>query len=557
MAHEVNDYDYIVIGGGLAGCVVASRLHERTPSLYILVIEAGPKPDGHPLTSAPLACFRLHHTDLDWDYKTVPQKHLDGRECYAAAGKVLSGGNAINYGCWTRGPKADYDHWANLVDDQRWNYDGLLPYFKKSEHHYGDAQQDSEQHGFDGPIYTEINSIDPDRKYPLRETVGKALKAVGVKEIEDGNSGYPLGMSNKVENWRDGQRQPVNQVYDQSGIHFMTETLVARISISVKDGTKTATGVKLVDGRHLHAKKEIIVSAGTYRSPQLLMLSGIGPSAELSYHGIPIIQDSPAVGQNFLDHLGLCTWWKLRHPEQGLAMGTKQWTNPAMYKGLPSDWIVASRASDSNMKIALDADHAPDDVKTHLLDPTTPHTETLISYAPAGADHAQTPIPIDGSHMGACILGMATTSRGRITLRSSDPKDAPVIDPNYYATETDRVALRAGIREVLALMATSQMKEVIECETPPPGFPALSVSSTDEEIDARVRRAGNSFYHPAGSCSMGAVVDTKLKVRGINGLRVCDASVIPTSMAAHLQVPVLAVAEKGADLIAEDVGGRQ
>jgi len=197
MAHEVNGYDYIVIGGGLAGCVVASRLHERIPSLSILVIEAGPKPDGHPLTSAPLACFRLHHTDLDWDYKTVPQKHLDNRECYVAAGRVLSGGNGINYGCWTRGPKADYAHWANVVDDQSWNYEGLLPYFKKSEHHYGDVDRDSEQHGFDGPIHTEINSIDPDRKYPLREPVREALKAVGVREIEDGNSGYPLGMSEK------------------------------------------------------------------------------------------------------------------------------------------------------------------------------------------------------------------------------------------------------------------------------------------------------------------------------------------------------------------------
>jgi choline dehydrogenase-like flavoprotein len=151
----IDSYDYIIIGGGLAGCVLASRLHEKKPSLSILLLEAGPDCTGHPLTSAPLACFGAHHSDLDWDYKTAPQKHLDGRDCYAAAGKVLSGGNAINYGSWTRGPKADYDHWAEVVGDQQWSYDGLLPYFKKTEQHYGDAEKDSQQHGFDGPIHSE------------------------------------------------------------------------------------------------------------------------------------------------------------------------------------------------------------------------------------------------------------------------------------------------------------------------------------------------------------------------------------------------------------------
>lgn len=552
----IDSYDYIIIGGGLAGCVLASRLHEKKPSLSILLLEAGPDCTGHPLTSAPLACFGAHHSDLDWDYKTAPQKHLDGRDCYAAAGKVLSGGNAINYGSWTRGPKADYDHWAEVVGDQQWSYDGLLPYFKKAERHYGDAEKDGQQHGFDGPIHTvSISASDSERNYPLRGPVREAWKSIGVKEIEDGNAGSPLGMSEFVENWRDGRRQPVSQVYDLSGVQVMTSTMVARVIISSANNTATATGVELVDGRLFHAKNEVIISAGAYRSPQLLMLSGIGPAAELSRHGIPVIHDSPEVGQNFFDHLALCMWWKLKHPEEGLAIGTDKWRNPAMFKGLPSDWIVSSRAPTAAMLAALTADHAPAAVQAHLLDPATPHSELFVVYVPAGADHAAVPIPLDGTHIGACALGMSTTSRGRITLHSSDPTAPPAIDPNYYATAADRVALRAAVRQILAAMASPHMAAVVAAEAPPPGYPALSVASTDEEIDVRIRRAANTFYHPAGACSMGRAVDTRLRVEGVEGLRVCDASVLPVSVAAHPQVVLLATAERGADLIAEGWGG--
>jgi choline dehydrogenase-like flavoprotein len=219
---------------------------------------------------------------------------------------------------------------------------------------------------------------------------------------------------------------------------------------------------------------------------------------------------------------------------------------------LPGDWIVVSKASDETMKAALDFDGVTEDDKKHLLDPETPHTETLIVYVPAGAAHADTLVPIDESHIASCVLGFATTSRGSITLKSSNPSDAPHIDPNYYATQTDRVALRAAVRQVLQLISTPDMSAVIESETPPPGYPPLHVNSTDEEIDARIRRAANTFYHPAGGNSMKKVVDTRLRVKGVKGLRVCDASVIPVSIAAHLQVPVITVAEKCADLIAED-----
>jgi choline dehydrogenase-like flavoprotein len=493
------------------------------------------------------------HSELDWDYKTVPQKHLDDRECYAAAGKVLSGGGAINYGTWTRGPRTDYNHWAEMVGDESWSYDGLLPYFKKAEHHYGDPQKDGNQHGFDGPTHIKTISLsDPDRRYPLRDTVREAWKSIGVKETEDSNSGVTIGLSEFSENWRDGARQPASQVYNLKGVHIMTNTMVARVDFQESEGLEKASGVQLVDGRQLSATREVIISAGTYRSPQVLLLSGIGPTNELSSHNIAVVHDLPAVGQDFLDHFAICMWWKLKHPEKGLALGTDQWRNPAMFKGLPGDWIVFSKAPDEIVKAALESDEAVEYDKKHLLDPATPHTESFLVYVPAGAAHADTPVPIDGSHIASCILGLATTSRGTITLKSSDPSDAPQIDPNYYATQLDRVTLRAAVRQVYRLMSSPEIAAVIESETPPPGYPPLHVNSTDEEIDARIRRAGNTFYHPAGGNSMGKVVDTRLRVKGVKGLRVCDASVIPVSIAAHLQVAVIAMAEKCADLIAED-----
>ena len=241
--------------------------------------------------------------------------------------------------------------------------------------------------------------------------------------------------------------------------------------------------------------------------------------------------------------------WKLRHPEQGLSMGTPLWTDPAYFKGLPSDWMVCSHAPDLDIKAALTLDKEFL-AGNHLLDPKTCHSETLIAYAPAGADHAGVSIPRDGSHITSAVLGMSTTSRGSITLASASPLASPVIDPNFYATEADRAAMRAGVRQVIkVLQETPEGRSIVESETPPPGYPQLHSKSTDQEIDTRVKRVGNTFYHAAGSAAMGKVTDTELRVIGIQSLRVVDASVIPVSICAHTQVCVMAIAEKAADLI--------
>jgi choline dehydrogenase-like flavoprotein len=543
--------DYIVIGGGLAGCTIASRLHQGNPSLKVLVIEAGADAKGHPLTTAPLACFGAHNSDIDWAFKSVPQAHLDDRQIYSGAGKALSGSTATNYGTWTRGNKADYDAWGDAVGDSRWSYEGFLPYFKKTEHHH-DPHADPMQHGFEGPIHTStISAGNPNRKYPLRDQVRAAWSSVGVDYIPDGNNGSPHGLTEMVENWRDGKRQLASQAYSLDGVQVLTKTLVNKIILEKRDGSTVAVGVELVGGKVISANKEIILSSGAYRTPQVLMLSGIGPQADLERHNIKVSVDAPEVGRNFYDHMAVTQWWKLRSPELGLSMGTPLWSDPAYALGKPCDWIVITKAPQDKLKegLAVDGDTTG---KSLVLAPERCHLETLVLYAPISAQEVSVNVPFDGTHISTAVLNLMPTSRGSVTIASADPADAPVIDPSFYSTEVDRAMMRAGLRQIMSVMQdTPEGKTMVEHEVPPTGYPKLTPGSEDKEIDARVRRLGTSWWHPAGSAAMGKVVDTDLRVFGVKGLRVVDASVIPVSIAAHYQVCVYALAEKAADLILE------
>jgi choline dehydrogenase-like flavoprotein len=544
--------DYIIIGGGLAGCVLASRLNQYLPTVSILLIEAGPDPTGHPFVTDPLSCFAAHHSDIDWNYTSVPQKHLDDRTTYAAAGKVLSGGTATNYGTWTRGPKADYDLWAKVVGDKAWSYEGLLPYFKRTETHFGKPDDaGKEQHGFEGPIWNvSISASSEKRKYPLRDKVRSAWERLGVQYTADANAGNPLGLAEVAENWREGKRQLACKAYDLSGVYVVTDTLVQKVVVEDRDGEKVATGVQLADGQVLKAGNEVIVSAGAYRTPQVLMLSGIGPAAELAKFDIQMQLDSPYVGQNIFDHLHCFMFWKLRRPEDGLALGTPLWKDPTYFMGIPCDWIVSEHVPDAEMKVALKVDGDEKDC-LELLDPNRCHTENIVCYTPGGFSFAKMDVPMDGTYMSALVVGMTPTSRGSITISSTNPADSPIIDPNFYATEADRTAMRAGFRQLLRLFQdTPEGREMVESELAPEGYRTLNSKSTDEEIDKRIRRVGNTLFHPAGSASMGKVVDTELRVKGIQGLRVVDASVLPISICAHYQVPVYAIAEKAAEMIA-------
>lgn len=220
----------------------------------------------------------------------------------------MSGGSATNYGTWARGVKGargDYDYWAKVVGDEGWGYEGLLPYFKRTE---TCGKKEGEQHGYDGPIHNiSISKSSPDRRYPLREEVYSAWNRVGVKDVKDANAGSSLVIAETVENWKEGKRQLGSEAYDLSGVQVLTDMLVQRVVVEDKDGVKKVTGVELADGRSIAAKKEVVISAGAYRTPQLLMLSGIGPKEELTKVGIPVVHNAPEVGRNFLYHLDCFT----------------------------------------------------------------------------------------------------------------------------------------------------------------------------------------------------------------------------------------------------------
>jgi len=550
--------DYLVIGGGLTGCALASRLHQRDESASVLIVEAGSDATGDARTIDPKDCFALSGSELDWAYKTLPQTNTKGRSHYNVAAKTLGGGSTINYGGWTRGGASDYNEWARIVGDTRWSYERMLPYFKRSEHHFN-PDSDPQQHGFEGPMhYASVSASDPQRRYPLREPILAAWTELGVKHNPDTNNGTLIGISEIEENWHNGLRQPAHQAYSLDGVKILTNTMVHRILFSTNsDGKHVVSTVQLEDQTHIRVRKEVILSAGAHRTPQLLMLSGIGPAEQLARHNIPIIKELPQVGQNMIDHFALFQFWKVTNPSQGLAMGSPQFNNPAYFKGMPNDWAVKEPVPSAILSPALSTDPISEADASALLQPSRCHLETVIIYAPAGAYHVGLKLPMDGTHIASSVMLLLPTSRGDVSLASASAADSPVIDPNYYATAADRAALIHGVQRVTnVLLETTAGKSFVAGEVAPPGMPVLTPQSEDHVIDERIRAAGVSYAHASGTAAMGKVVDADLRVYGVEGLRVADASVIPVPIAGHPQATLYALAELAADIILGESDGK-
>ncbi len=381
--------------------------------------------------------------------------------------------------------------------------------------------------------------------------------------IDDANAGYPVGFSELIENWKQGKRQIASTAYDlasKPNVKIITGVLVKRVILDQNSGAKRAVGAETEGGEAYYANKEVIVSCGAYRTPQLLLLSGIGPEAEVARHGIKLEADLP-VGLHFHDHLSLNQFWRLANPEQGLSMGTPSWNDPVYQLGLPCDWVTYTPAPVELLEAALNKDEENSLLTAGkgerswargVAQNGRANIETFIVYAPAGAPIQGADIPLDGSHITTCVLSMHPTSRCSITLSSSNPRDPPAIDPNYYATESDRVVLRTGIRQamdVVTSLKTKDGKAIVAEETPPPGRQALASGSSDSQIDERVRTSGQTFYHAGGGANLGHVVDSECRVKGIEGLRVADASVMPAPVSAHYQAVVYAIAEQVAEVI--------
>ncbi|KAI9927474.1 hypothetical protein MW887_003088 [Aspergillus wentii] len=531
----MSTYDFIICGGGTVGCVLASRLSHTGHS--VLIIEAGPE-DYNNLVMSPVGAAHLRESQLNYNFTTTKQAAFGDRPVTTHGGRLLSGSTAVNYGMWTRGHSVDYDAWAKAVGDDRWNYQNMLRYLKATETHY-DAAASPEIHGFSGPISTTAGK----RDYPLREPIRNALEAVGIEFNPDANSGNPLGFSYLTESWKNAQRQPAGKAYDLSQVAVLTNSIVASIDI---DESRIATGVTLTDGSRYTARKEVIVSCGALKSPQLLMLSGIGPKAHLEEHGIQCIADLP-VGYNYHDHPAVTMTWKVKNPEKGLAVGSPQFNKPEYLRGNAIDWVITMPTPHNELIAAAKADNI--DSNDPSVQEGRCNGEVIIYYTPINGGGSQSIITPDGEHMTTGCVLLLPTSRGRVTLANTDPTSNPIIDPNYLEMATDRAALHATMRLAYRIMETDAAQEVVMGEVPPPGQKPLNSTRTNEELDERIKYLGRGFYQNAGTVSMGQVVDSQCQVLGVENLRVCDASVLPVPIAGHYQAPMYALGEAVADII--------
>jgi choline dehydrogenase-like flavoprotein len=526
-------YDYVICGGGLVGCVLASRLSHAGRSVVLL--EAGPE-DYSEQVMSPIAAPRLLGSPLQYNLHTTNQPRFADRAVHNHVGKLLSGSSAVNYGLWTRGHSVDYDAWASAVGNERWSYKNMLPYFKKSETHY-DPEAGSDFHGFSGPIATTAGA----RIYPLRETFKAAFLSAGLQYNADTNSGNPFGFGKFTENWKNAKRQPAGKAYDLTRATVITQSTVASVTFEGDD--HIASGVTLTNGTRYKAKKEVIVTCGALKTPQLLMLSGIGPEKHLSQHGIKTIANLP-VGENFHDHISAALFWKVKHPEQGVTVGSPLFNKPEFLHGNPMEWIATISTPREELVKAASIDKI-DHEDPYLKEPRG-NAEVFVAYAPIAGDSSRPP---DGTLISTPVVLLLPTSRGSLLLADTNPLSDPVLDGNYLATETDRAAMRAGIRLALRLMETGPAREAIEAEYLPEGCLPLSSASSNAEIDQRISVVANSFYQNAGTAAMGTVVDSECRVKGVRNLRVCDASVVPLPIAGHYQAPMYAFAESVTDLL--------
>lgn len=567
MGSDVQSYDYIVVGGGVGGCVVAGRLHEYLPSASILIVEAGPPNDNTISEEIRIKTFMGEESDLAETLKTVPQKGLNNQSLLLPQPRVLSGGGMINGRGWLRPSKMECDLWVELVGDKSWSYDALLPYFKRSER--CSPPGDSEIHGNDGPTPVLNNKIpEHEPNWPLCEPLKQAYEAIGLKYNKDVNDGDYEGYGGIYIVSDEGARTLPYEAYKCAGIPTLTDSPVHRILLS-KNGSEDiprATGIQLIDGRVYHATTEVLLSAGAINTPKLLLLSGIGDPNELSEHSIECHVPSPEVGKNFCEHLDFRQCHLLKHPEKGLAIGAPN-LDPSKFSHAPgfppADWLAFESLPSSLLEPALEADDVPaSDLSTRsILRPGRCHIESYVMYFPMLGStmkpHYTSTDFSKGSIVTSRVILNTPTSRGSVTLSSADPRQPPVVNPNYYRNEADRVMMRAGIRRLAELLyATTAGKRIADHEICPTLFDAathtITPSSSDEVIDERVKALPEVMWHPMGSAAMGKVVDSELRVKGTKGLRIVDASVIPFAVGTHPQATVYVIAERAAEMIAKE-----
>jgi choline dehydrogenase len=507
--------DYIVVGTGSAGSVVANRL-SADPQVQVTVLEAGPR-DKDKFIHIPLTwAVKLFRSAVDWDYLTEPQKQLNGRQIYWPRGKMLGGSSSMNAQMWVRGFAADYDEWAVAAGDG-WDFAHVAEYFERIEH---------------GPLVIS-------RQRSPRSSTGAWLKAAeqcGYR-VEQPNQPEPDGFCETMVTQRRGARWSCADAYlkpvlRRRNLTLLTEATATRVLF---DGTR-AVGVEFEQGgqrRVVRARREVVLCGGAINSPQLLMLSGIGDRQQLAAHGIDVVHHAPEVGKNLADHL--CA---------PLGFDAKRDTFFAAEKPLQLvNYLIRRRGM-----LTSNGGEAYGFVRSR---PELDLPDLELMFVPGPFFDEGIGEPYEGHAVLMWSIVLKPHSRGSITLRSRDPKDKPIIDPQYLTDDAgvDRAALMEGLRICARIADSPALRDVIGTIARPVGADKLDDATFEEAIN----RCSHTIYHPVGTCRMGSddasVVDPQLRVRGVNGLRVADASVMPSIIRGHTHAPSVMIGEKAADLI--------
>ncbi|KAK3702313.1 hypothetical protein RRG08_008701 [Elysia crispata] len=557
-----SSYDYIVVGGGAAGSVLAARLSEDI-DVTVLLLEAGGSDWGNPIIDIPGLGAETMKSELDWDYVTERQEGLfqglkDGRATWPR-GKVLGGSSSMNAMIVVRGFQPDYDRWAKYTGDSTWDYAHLLNYFRKMEDMRIPQLRDSEFHGKDGPLRIEYQTPSP-----LAHTMVEASKSLGYPESNDYNTGFSQGGVFFVQNNRaDGKRLSASQAYlhpaiDRPNLHVAINAHVQKVAIK----NKRAVGVEVIKEGRKHligCNKEVILSAGAIGSAQILLLSGVGPRKQLENLHIPVAANLP-VGENLQDHVYFDVAASIEQPLSWVFEEYSSWWSKLKYQIFGTGIFnipfgtenVAFKCRDSesmekgwpDMQLVI-KNIVPKTIFTKTLN-RAPETDEELSYRDA-ADYGFNCMP----------ALLRPESRGNITLVSSDPFDYPRINANYLDSEYDLQIIVDGVEECKRLINSQPLQAVGSklLDTVPIKACKHHKFDSREYWACAIKRRPLTIYHPIGTCKMGppgdrtAVVDPKLRVQGISGLRVADASVMPWIVSANTHIPTIMIAEKASDMI--------
>ena len=524
-------FDYVIVGGGSAGCVLANRMSED-PDVRVLLLEAGGR-DRHPLIHMPVGFAKMTDGPHTWGFATAPQKHANSREIAYAQARVIGGGSSINAEVFTRGNPVDYDRWAEQEGCDGWAFADIQRYFLRSE---GNSILSGDWHGTDGPLAVS-NIPDPQ---PMTRAFVQSCQELGIPYNPDFNGQVQAGCGVYQTTTRNGRRCSaavgyLKPVLDRSNLTVETGCLVERIKF---EGTR-AVGVAYSSGRarkSVRAESEILVTAGAIGTPKVMMLSGVGPAVHLREHGIDVVHDLPGVGENLNDHFGIDIVAELNGHYSLDKYNKPHW---ALWAGVEyvlfrSGPITSNVVEGGAFWFAGD-DRAVPDLQFHFL-------------AGAGAEAGVPSVPKGSSGITLNSYTVRPKSRGTVRLRSADPSLPPVVDPNFLAEPDDLRTSVEGVKISREIFSQPSLQKHIRAIR----YPGDDVK-TRADYEAYARQFGRTSYHPTCTCKMGndemSVVDPQCRVRGLDGIRICDSSIMPSLVGSNTNAPTIMIAEKASDMI--------